>query len=69
MFAVWSGTSFSAPVIAGCVAANLCVDAGRLDGPNDREARVQRARDAWKAIQDDTRYKVTRQAEDYDDDC
>ncbi|WP_433303672.1 S8 family peptidase [Actinoplanes sp. CA-030573] len=62
MFAVWSGTSFAAPVIAGCLAANLHPDAGQRDG--DPAARAERARQAWTAVRTDPRYTVGREDDD-----
>ena len=64
MFGIWSGTSFAAPVVAGCIARHLHSDAGVQDGPGNTEARARRARDAWDAVQSDPSFAVPRQAED-----
>jgi subtilisin family serine protease len=45
-FAVWSGTSFAAPLLAGRLAAGLL---GKLDGAEDPAAAVARG---WKVVEE-----------------
>jgi hypothetical protein len=48
-FAVWSGTSFAAPVLAGQLAERLLEDSGEQP-PGDPAARVRRGRAALASL-------------------
>jgi subtilisin family serine protease len=58
MFGVWSGSSFAAPGLAGCIAEVLCADAGAYD--DDPVARAQQARRAWDTVQNTAKYAPPR---------